>query len=161
MYHVLMLHYKNLLKIEKIQFWQLHWRKHVKVYSNPQQHRPTTYQITNFWWSWKESFDKNEVTYEQIPPYINVRNAAEQAIRTFKNHFLEGLISIYPSFQITHWDQLLEQTEITLNHLRTLGVNSKLSSCAYLFGNFDSNKSPLVPPRTKVAVHMKPEKIKL
>ena len=61
-----------------------------------------------------------------------------------------------PSFTITHWDQLLEQAEITLNLLRASRVNPKLSAYAYLFGNFDFNKTPLAPPGTKVAVHIKP-----
>ena len=36
--------------------------------------------------------------------------------------------------------------------------NPNLSAYAYIFGNFDFNKTPLAPPGTKVAVHVKPAK---
>ena len=90
-----------------------------------------------------------------MPPNIHRRNSAERAVRKFKNHFLAGLASINPSFSDTQWDQLLEQAEITLNLLRALHVNPKLSAYVYLFGNFDFNKTPLAPPGTTLAVHIK------
>ena len=34
----------------------------------------------------------------------------------------------------------------------------KISAYAYIFGNFDFNKTPLAPPGTKMAVHVKPDK---
>ena len=43
------------------------------------------------------------------------RNAAEQALRAWKNHFLVGLSSVDGIFTINLWDQLLYQVEITLN----------------------------------------------
>ena len=45
-----------------------------------------------------------------------------------------------------------------MNLLRNSRVNPKLSAHAYLFGNFDFNKSPLLPPGTKIIVHAKPGK---
>jgi hypothetical protein len=30
---------------------------------------------------------KENIDYQLIPPHVNRRNAAERAIRTFKNHF--------------------------------------------------------------------------
>ena len=106
----------------------------------------------------KCALEKHEVTFEKVPPHIHRRNAAERAICTFKNHFLAGLASMDPTFPITQWDRLLEQAELTLNLLRSSRVNQKLSAYTYLFGNFDFNKTPLAPPGTKVAVHIKPEK---
>ena len=47
------------------------------------------------------------MTYEKVPPNMYRRNAAERAVRTFKNHFLTGLASIDSSFPITQWDRLL------------------------------------------------------
>ena len=69
-----------------------------------------------------------------------------------------GLTSVDPSFPITQWDRLLQQAELTLNLLRKCRVNPNLSAYAYIFGNFDFNKTPLAPPGTKVAVYVKPEK---
>jgi hypothetical protein len=45
-----------------------------------------------------------------------------------------------------------------MNLLRNARANPHLSSYAYLHGNFDSNKTPLAPPGTKVVVHSKPDK---
>ena len=104
----------------------------------------------------KRSSEKYDVTYEKVPPNIQRRNSAERAVRTFKSHLLAGLASIDSSFPINQWDQLLEQAEITLNLLHVARVNPRLSAYAYLFGNFDFNKTPLAPPGTKVAVHIRP-----
>ena len=108
----------------------------------------------------QRALNKHGITYEMVPPHIHRRNAAERAIRTFKNHFLAGLAGVDPDFPIKQWDHLLQQAEITLNLLRSSRVNQKLSAYTYLFGNFDFNKTPLAPPGTKVAVHIKPDKRK-
>ena len=47
---------------------------------------------------------------------------------------------------------------MTSNFLRNSRVNPKLSSYTYLFGNFDFNKTPLVPLGTKVVVHLRADK---
>ena len=101
---------------------------------------------------------KNNAKYELVPPHQHRRNAAEKAIRTFKNHFLSGLATCDGDFPIHEWDRLLPQAEITLNLLRCARANPKLSAYAYLFGNYDYNAHPMVPPGTKVVVHQKPEK---
>lgn len=62
-----------------------------------------------------------------------------------------------PAFPMAEWDRLLPQAVISLNLLQNARVNPKLSSYAYLFGNFDINKTPLAPPGTKVALHHKPD----
>ena len=85
-------------------------------------------------------------------------NAAERAIRTFKNHLIAGLATCHPDFPLGEWDRLLEQCEITLNLLRNARVNPKLSSYAYLFGPYDFNQCPMAPPGTLLAVHSKPGK---
>ena len=45
---------------------------------------------------------------------------------------------------------------LTLNLLCGSRANLKLSAYAYLYGNFDFNKTPLAPPGTKAMVHYKP-----
>lgn len=93
--------------------------------------------------------------YHLVPPHNHRRNAAERAIRTYKNHFLAGLASVHPDYPISQWDRLIFQSTLTLNHLRNSRVNPKLSAYAYLFGVFDFNKTPLAPPGTKVLMHDK------
>ena len=56
-----------------------------------------------------------KVSFQLAPPYIHRQNAAERAIRTFKEHFLAGLASLDPNFPMHLWDRLLEQATLTLN----------------------------------------------
>jgi hypothetical protein len=106
----------------------------------------------------KRALKECEVDYQLVPPHLHRRNAAERAIRTFKNHFLSCLATCDPDFPISEWDRILPQAELTLNLLRSSRVNPKLSAHAYLHGNFDFNKTLLAtrhestcPPKTRPA----------
>jgi hypothetical protein len=68
----------------------------------------------------------NDVDYQLVPPHCHRRNAAERAIRTFKEHFVTGLSSIDPAFPLHLWDRLLPQAEITLSLLRIETASSTL-----------------------------------
>ena len=103
----------------------------------------------------KVALIKNNLDYELAPPNIHRRNVVERVICTFKNHFLAGLATC-PHFPISKWDRLIEQAQFKLNLLKTSRINPKLSSQAYLFGNHDFNKVPLLPPGTQVVIHNKP-----
>ena len=103
----------------------------------------------------KQALKKYKLEYQLAPPNIHRVNAAEQAICSFKNHFLSVMATADPDFPVAEWDRLLPQAEITLNLLRNAQANPKLSSYAYLFGSFDFNKTPLAPAGTKVLVHEK------
>jgi hypothetical protein len=105
----------------------------------------------------KKGLKKYKLGYQLVPPHVHRRNAAERAIRTFKNRFLACLATCDPDFPVAEWDRLLFQAELTLNLLRSSRVNPKLSAYAYLNGNFDFNKTPLAPPGTKVVIHLKPD----
>ena len=78
--------------------------------------------------AFKTTLNSNEITFELVPPHQHRRNAAERAIRTFKNHFLSGLASCDPDFPLREWDRLIPQAELTLNLLRNSRLNPKLSS---------------------------------
>ena len=58
------------------------------------------------------------IKYQLVPPNIQIRNASERAIRTFKAHFLSILEGIEPDFPKLLGDHLLPQTEMTLVFLR-------------------------------------------
>lgn len=97
-----------------------------------------------------------EVDYQLVPPHVHRRNAAERAIRTFKNHFIAGLCSTDANFPLKLWDRLLPQALITLNLLRGSRINPQLSAWAQVHGPFDYNKTPLAPPGIRVLIHEKP-----
>ena len=96
------------------------------------------------------------IDFQLVPPGLHRRNAAERAIRTFKNHFIAGLCSVDKDFPLHLWDRLLPQAETTLNLLRGSRINPKLSAYAQLHGHFDYNRTPMAPPGIRVLVHVKP-----
>ena len=104
----------------------------------------------------KNALNKYTITYQLVPPAQHRRNAAERAIRTFKNHFIAGLASLPAAFPITEWDRLLPQALLTLNLLRNSRLNPKLSAHSFVHGIHDFNKNPLAPPGTRVVAHEKP-----
>jgi hypothetical protein len=99
----------------------------------------------------------SDIDYQLVPPGLHRQNASEQAIRTFKNHFIAGLCTTDPNFPLILWDRLLPQALITLNLLRTSRINPRLSAWAQVHGLFDFNRTPLAPPGTRVLVHEKPD----
>jgi hypothetical protein len=72
-------------------------------------------------------FTLNNIAYQLVPPQCHRRNAAERAIRTFREHFVAGLSSVDPSSPMHLWDRLLPQAEITLNLLRTSGLHAGMT----------------------------------
>ena len=65
-------------------------------------------------------------TYQLVPPNVHIINVAERAIRTFKAHFLAILAGVDPNFPKYMWDNLLVQTELTINLLRQATRNPRL-----------------------------------
>jgi hypothetical protein len=57
----------------------------------------------------KNFFTVIDITYQLVPLHCHCRNAAEHAIRTFKEHFVVGLSSVDPAFPLHLWDRLLPQ----------------------------------------------------
>ena len=96
----------------------------------------------------QRALKNNDLEYQLVPPNQHRRNAAERAIRTFKNHLLAGLATCDPQFPVHKWDRLLDQAELTINLLRNSRVNSSLSAHAYLHGIHAFNKVPLASPGT-------------
>lgn len=80
----------------------------------------------------------------------------ERAILTFKSYFKVGMASLDPDYPIRKWDRLLPQAETMLNLLRSARLNPKLSAHAFLFGQFDYNKTYIFPSGIKVVLHKKP-----
>jgi hypothetical protein len=85
----------------------------------------------------KNFFTLNDIAYQLVPPHCHRSNAAERAIRIFKEHFVAGLSSVDPSFPLHLWDRLLPQAEITINLLRTSRLHPQLSAAAHFHGLVD------------------------
>ena len=95
--------------------------------------------------------DKN-ITVQLASAGCHHRNAAERAIRTFKNYFIAGLCTAHKHYPLNKCDILLPQAVITLNLLRNSLLNPKLSSHALLNGIYDLNATPMVPPGSMILV---------
>jgi hypothetical protein len=106
----------------------------------------------------KNFFTTNDVEYQLAPPHCHHRNAAERAIRTFKEHFVAGVSSVDPTFPLHLLDRLFSQAEITLNLLRTSRLHPQLSAAAHFHGLIDYNKTSFAPPGCKIIAHEKPAK---
>ena len=67
-------------------------------------------------------------SYQLVPPNVHRRNVAERAIQIFKAHFLEILAGVDPNFPKYMWDNLLVQTELTIDLLRQATLNPRMSA---------------------------------
>jgi hypothetical protein len=101
--------------------------------------------------------DEEDIDFQLAPPQVHRQNAAECAIRTFKNHVIAVLCSTNMDFPLNLRDKILPQCLITLDLLRRSRINPQLSSQAHMHGAFDFNFTPLAPPGTKVLIHEKPD----
>jgi hypothetical protein len=106
----------------------------------------------------KNFLTANDIAYQLVPPHCHRRNAAEHAIRNFKENFVAGLSSVDPSFPMHLWDRLLPQAEITLNLLWTSRLHPQLSAAAHFHGLVDYNKIVFAPPGCQIIAHEKPGK---
>jgi hypothetical protein len=106
----------------------------------------------------KNFFTVNDIAYQLVPHHCHRRNAAERAIRTFKEHFVAGFSSVDPSFQLHLWGRLLPQAEIKLNLLRTSRLHPQLSAAAHFHCLVDYNKTAFAPPGCKIIAHEKNRK---
>ena len=87
-----------------------------------------------------------------MTPHIHRVNAAEQATRTWKEHFIAGLESTDTQFPMNRWCCLIPQTKMTLNMLIPFQRNPTMLAYTAIEGPFDFNKTPIKPPGTKVLV---------
>jgi hypothetical protein len=99
--------------------------------------------------------NQHDIQFQLAPPHMHLRNAAERAIQTFKNHFIAGLCSVHLNFPLRLWDCLLPQATITLNIMRQSHLNPKVSGYAQLCGHYDFNKAPMSPLGTRIIAHEK------
>jgi hypothetical protein len=104
----------------------------------------------------KKYFMEKEMSYQLVPPHCHRTNAAERAIRTFKEHFKACLVTVNPDFPAHLWDRLLPQAEITLNLLRSSRLHPQLSAAAHYHGLIDYNKNAFGPPSCKIIAHERP-----
>ena len=90
----------------------------------------------------KEALQKNDTTYQLVPPYSHRHNLAERAIQTWKNHFKAGLASLNPNFPLSEWDRLINRANFILNIMWASRSNPNISAYTYAFGEFNFMTTP-------------------
>ena len=61
--------------------------------------------------------DQCKIKYQLVPSHIHFPNTSKRSIWTFKAHLFSILAGVAEDFPRRHWDQLLPQSEFTLNLL--------------------------------------------
>ena len=74
--------------------------------------------------------DHGAVDFQLIPPQVHRQNAAERAIRAWKDHFITILCGYNCNFSMNLWDKLVLQAVLTLNLLRQSNLNPNLAAFA-------------------------------
>ena len=68
---------------------------------------------------------------------MNIKNASERAIRTYKNHFVEGLSGNEKMLPMNLWKKILNKAQVMLNMIRQSCANQNISAHTPLEGMFD------------------------
>jgi hypothetical protein len=95
--------------------------------------------------------------HKLVPPDNHRSNLAEQAIQTFKHHFISILSGVDNKFLLSLWCALLKQMELTMNLLRQSNVAPKISAFAHVHSQHDYMKKPFAPIGCAVQIHVKPQ----
>jgi hypothetical protein len=96
-----------------------------------------------------------QAKFQLVPPDMHCRNRAEQAIRTFKAHFLSILAGVDPTFPLYLWDLLLPQAELTQSTSTVCSQPLDLH-VGILPSPFDFNKTLLGLVGYRMLIHTKP-----
>jgi hypothetical protein len=107
--------------------------------------------------AFKAKIKENKMEYKPFPPGNHQRNQAEQAIQTFKVHFISILAGVDDQFPLSLWCYLLEPMELTLNLLRQSNVAPKILAFAHVHGHHDYMKKPFTPLGCAIHSHVKPD----
>ena len=93
---------------------------------------------------------ENNTRIQFVEPQEHHVNAAECAVQRFKNHFIAGLCTVNKNFPLQQWDELIPQAQDSLNLLRRVRNNPRLSAYAVLEEKLHFNKMPLAPLGTQL-----------
>jgi hypothetical protein len=86
-----------------------------------------------------ETIRENGCRVEKTPADIHQQNIAEQAIQTYKSHFIATMAGVSDNFPIHQLHKLVPQIVLTLNLLRQLLVVPNILTYSYHHSNFDYN----------------------
>ncbi|KAL7478223.1 hypothetical protein ACHAW6_004002 [Cyclotella cf. meneghiniana] len=101
----------------------------------------------------KTNIRKNGCFVELTLADVRRRNIAEQAIQTWKGHFISVLAGVDDKFPLHEWDRLIQQVTLTLNLLRQSNVSPNVSAYAHHHRQFNYKRMQLAPMGCPVQFH--------
>jgi hypothetical protein len=104
----------------------------------------------------KKFLTKKDCNLMLVELYNHCINAAECVIQTFKDHFISTLATTDSKFPLQLWDKLTSQVENTLNLMRASRIDPNMLAYEAIWGPYDWNCFPLVPPRCKAIIYESP-----
>jgi hypothetical protein len=105
----------------------------------------------------KACIKENNMHYKLVPPGQHRQNQAEQAIQTFKAHFISILASVDDKLPLSLWCHLLKPTELTLNLLCQSRVAPKILAFVHIHGTHNYMQKPFAQIGCAVQTHVKPD----
>ena len=103
----------------------------------------------------KQGLTKNNIQYQLVLTHLLRQNAAEHNIQMFKENSITCLCAVDPDYPAKDWDRSPTQLTLTLNLLRNLCLNTKLSAYASLHDVFEHKKTLLDPLGIRLLVYEK------
>ena len=103
-----------------------------------------------------EFIASQQAKVQLTPADIHRTNIAERAVRTWKNHFTATRAGTPPSFRMSNWCKMCEQSDITLNMMRPCTTNPLLSAFEAMEGTYSFDATPMAPVGTEMLMHLKP-----
>jgi hypothetical protein len=93
-----------------------------------------------------------QVTLQLVEPHNHRVNAAERAIQTFKNRFIDSLGTTDSEFPVQLWDKLAPQVQDCINLIRRSRISPNKFAYETLEGPYDWNRYPLAPLGTRAII---------
>ena len=59
-------------------------------------------------------FEDTDIQFKLVPPHMHFRSAAEKALRTFKNHFIDVLCTANRRFPFYLWDRKMPYLKLII-----------------------------------------------
>ena len=109
--------------------------------------------ITEYCRTIKEEWN---TVYQLVPLHVHRHNAAERAIKTFRDHFLSIISGVDALFLNYLWDKLLPHADINLNLLQQSTLSPAMSAWEQFNGLFNYNATEIGPVGCWVLIHNKP-----
>ena len=95
--------------------------------------------------AYKDKIAATGMTYQLVPPNNHRRNIAEEAIQTWKYHFIGVLSGAAANFPLNLWCQAIPQAKRQLLMLRQSNMFPKISAHVHVYGARNYNTAPFFP----------------